>query len=152
MKVRPTACEQAAQWASLDLDGELSRFERKMLDRHLSRCPRCSEESHRTAVLTAVLRSQPLEEVRIPVTVTRRRQRVGMVQRVVAVAAMAAVAVWFGVSMTGKEPVNRLQPNPWPAPSAAAASNGRFDWPASGPPRTQQVVQFVPGGLFTAGT
>ena len=38
---RTTACERAAQWISLELDGELGRLEQAALARHLGRCDRC---------------------------------------------------------------------------------------------------------------
>ena len=38
-------CERARQWASTELDGELSSFERVLLHAHLDACPSCSEFS-----------------------------------------------------------------------------------------------------------
>ena len=38
-------CERARQWASTEIDGELSSFERVLLHAHLDACPSCSEFS-----------------------------------------------------------------------------------------------------------
>ncbi len=46
---RTTPCERAAQWISLDLDGELGRLEQAALARHLRRCDRCRRPSARLA-------------------------------------------------------------------------------------------------------
>jgi anti-sigma factor RsiW len=148
MEARPASCEQAAQLASLDLDGELSRFERALLDRHLTRCPRCAAEVHRIAVATAMLRSQALEQVTVPVDLPRRRSRLAVVQSAVAVATVAVAGVWLGVTMADRRtdtPLPRITPEA-ASVSAAAASGDRFDWQA-GPVRGPRFVQFVPGGL-----
>src|SRR6185312_4619620 len=104
MASRPASCEQAAQFVSLDLDGELSRFERAMLQRHLARCPRCADEARRTAALTTLLRSVPPEEMSVPVEVSRRRRsRLVVVQGVAGVAVVALAGTWFGLSMADRE-------------------------------------------------
>jgi predicted anti-sigma-YlaC factor YlaD len=149
MVPRPASCEQAAQFVSLDLDGELSRFERAMLQRHLARCPRCAEEARRTASLTELLRSVPPEQMSMPVEVSRRRRsRLAVLQGVAGVAVVAIAGAWLGLSIADREtnrPVARIQSQ---VPTAkVGASDDRFDWQAGGPARGQYVVQFVPGGL-----
>ncbi len=54
-------CEQARQFVSLDLDGELSETEREWLGVHLSQCSACAQFSRNVAATTALLRSAPLE-------------------------------------------------------------------------------------------
>ena len=56
-------CEQARQWASLELDGELSSFERVLLDAHIEGCPSCSEFRTEIANLTGALRAAPSERL-----------------------------------------------------------------------------------------
>ena len=56
---RTTACERAAQWISLDLDGELGRLEQAALARHLRRCDRCRASSAEIGGFTALLREAP---------------------------------------------------------------------------------------------
>jgi ferric-dicitrate binding protein FerR (iron transport regulator) len=151
MEIRPASCEQAAAFMSLDLDGELSRFEQAMLRRHLSGCERCAEEAGRAAALTALLRSVPLEELSVPVVVSRSgRRRLAVVQSVAAVAVVALAGSWFGLSITGR-PANHAgsskQPQVRPALAKVIAPDDRFDWQGGGPARGQRFVQFVPGGL-----
>jgi anti-sigma factor RsiW len=151
MQLRPASCEQAAQFTSLDLDGELSRFERAILKRHLGRCARCAEDVRRTTALTTLLRSVPLEEMSVPVGVSRRRRsRLAVVQSVAAVAAVALAGIWLGSSVTDRRPSRPTVPIQSHARSAVAnvvASNDPFDWQAGGPARGQRFVQFVPSGL-----
>jgi len=155
MELRPAKCEQAAQFVSLDLDGELSQFERALLDRHLSRCARCAQEAHRTRAVTTQLRSQSLEQMSVPVGVSRRRTRLSVVQSVGAVAAVAVVAVggtWLGLSMSDQRPsrpVVHIRPPAAPVASQVILADD-LDWQAGGPSRGQRFIQYVPGGLHRA--
>ena len=54
-----TACERAAQWISLDVDGELGRLEQAALVRHLRRCDRCRDLSGEIQGFTSLLRAEP---------------------------------------------------------------------------------------------
>ena len=47
-------CERAREWASLELDGELSTFERALLDAHLEGCRTCTEFRSSISGLTGV--------------------------------------------------------------------------------------------------
>ena len=75
---RTTACERAAQWVSLELDGELGRLEEAALARHLRRCDRCRASSAEIGAFTALLRGAPPVEparaivVPAPAWATRR--------------------------------------------------------------------------------
>ena len=151
MEARRVACERTARSVSLDLDGELSRFERVLLARHLGSCTSCAAEAERIIALTHYLRAAPLEPVTAPIVVTRPRSRVGrVVQSAVAVAALAVVGVWFGASVASRsgEPAGAT---PHTVKAVPAASDGHSDWPA-GLPRSRQIVRLVPGGLYTSGT
>jgi anti-sigma factor RsiW len=59
---RTTACERAAQWISLELDGELSELEGAALRRHLERCGRCSARKVEIDGFTRLIRQAPLVE------------------------------------------------------------------------------------------
>ncbi len=150
METRRAACERTAQFVSLGLDGELSMFERVLLARHLEACPRCAAEAARVVDATNRLRAAPLEPLPAPVVVARPRRRIGrVVQSGIGVAAVAIIGIWFGLSSTGRSPAP--QPALVPIPSTTQpANNGRNDWPA-GLPRAPQMIQLVPGGLYTAG-
>ena len=100
---RTTACERAAQWMSLDLDGELGRLEQAALARHLRRCERCRAANSEIGTFTSFLReAPPIEPSRAVVVVTpawavKRRARAkirgGILALAVATAGAFAVAV-----------------------------------------------------------
>ena len=111
---RTTACERAAQWISLDLDGELGRLEQAALARHLRRCDRCRSTSSEIETFTSVLRdSPPVDPARAVVVVTpswaRRRARAkirgGVLALAVAVSGALAVAV---IPHSGGEPPSTI--------------------------------------------
>jgi len=86
---RTTTCERAAQWISLELDGELSELERARLARHLDRCASCRAWSAEVGGFTSLLRTAPLVELSSPVAVLVSRVRA---KRRAAVATLATVA------------------------------------------------------------
>jgi predicted anti-sigma-YlaC factor YlaD len=99
---RTTACERAAQWISLDLDGELGRLDQAALARHLRRCDRCRASSTEIGAFTTLLREAPAVEparrveVVTPAWAKRRARatlRGGALALAGLVAAGAAVAV-----------------------------------------------------------
>jgi len=152
MDAHRAACERTTMYVSLDLDGELSRFERALLARHLRTCPQCASQASGLVELTEILRSDPLLPVPTRIVVTRPGRRVGrVVQSALAGAAAIVAAIWFGLaaSTTSHAPRPETLVKPRPSEAAIAASGGRYDWPA-GLPRTPQVTQLVPGGLYTS--
>jgi predicted anti-sigma-YlaC factor YlaD len=102
---RTTTCERAAQWISLELDGELSELERARLARHLDRCVSCRAWSAQVGGFTTLLRTAPLVELTSPVAVVVPFVRA---KRRVAVAALAtfavAAAVLVALPHTGRNP------------------------------------------------
>ena len=95
--VRPLVCERVRAQVSLQLDGELSELERRMVALHLARCPGCHAYERDTAMLTRLLREAPLESLRYPVVV-RRPRRASVERMQVGFAAALAVAV-LGVAV-----------------------------------------------------
>jgi len=83
-------CERARQWASIELDGELSTFERVLLRAHLAHCPPCRAFREQTGGLTHALRAAPLEQLEQPIQIGRMRRRFRL--RVAPAAAAMAVA------------------------------------------------------------
>ncbi|MFL5921765.1 MAG: zf-HC2 domain-containing protein [Gaiellaceae bacterium] len=84
-------CERARQWASIELDGELSTFERVLLRAHLAHCPPCREFRVETSGLTHALRAAPLERLERPIEIGRMRR--GLRMRLAPAAAAMAIAV-----------------------------------------------------------
>ena len=66
-------CDRAREYASLRLDGELSEFERALLDSHLERCPSCRVFAGDLVAVTDRLRSAPLVAPELAITLPRRR-------------------------------------------------------------------------------
>ena len=98
---RTAACERARFWASLMPDGELSLFERRLLDAHCVRCASCRELRDDVGSFTSVVRSTPLEGMSSPVRVPRHRLQVWRPAAGVVASGGAAVlafvlAVWIG--------------------------------------------------------
>jgi predicted anti-sigma-YlaC factor YlaD len=88
-------CERARQWASTEVDGELSSFERVLLHAHLDACPSCSEFSGTMTGLTKALREARLEQLESPIVIGRLRRRARL-RLAPAAAAMAVAAVGLG--------------------------------------------------------
>jgi len=153
MVVRPRSCERAAEFVSLELDGELSLFERVMLKHHLKRCESCAVYAHDVTRLTDLLRSTPVEPIHLTLPLSHRRHRISRVLQSVAVtAAVAAGSMWVAFSLPGnaRSPGHIDVLNPSSA-RTSAVSDDRYDW-AAGLPRTENVTRLFPGGLYTSST
>jgi predicted anti-sigma-YlaC factor YlaD len=83
-------CDRIREWISLELDGELSRIERALVDRHLALCPDCRAFAAEVHAFTGALRTARLEPLERPIALPSR-SRVSL--RAFQVAAAAAVAV-----------------------------------------------------------
>jgi len=106
---RTTPCERAAQWTSLELDGELSPLEQAALARHLERCETCGELRAELGGITALLRSAPLAEPEYDVVLhSAGRRRARVVRRVTLGAAFAAAAAAVGVLLALPSPSGLL--------------------------------------------
>ena len=90
--VASVVCERARAQVSLDLDGDLSLLERRMLASHLLRCDGCRAYSDEVNGFTTALRSAPAERPAHPVVVRRPPRRVHVARIQVGVAAVLAVA------------------------------------------------------------
>lgn len=111
---RTTACERAAQWISLDLDGELGRLEQSALARHLRRCESCRTSGSEIGSFTGMLREAPqIGPARAVQVVTpawaKRRARATLRGAALALAAMvAAVAAVAFIPHSGGRPPSTL--------------------------------------------
>jgi len=93
---RPRSCDRAREWVSLQLDRELSDFERVLLDAHVRRCSTCGRFRAGVTAFTAALRAAPLERPPRPVLLPRRRA--GSRAFRLAAATVAAVALILGTA------------------------------------------------------
>jgi predicted anti-sigma-YlaC factor YlaD len=93
-------CDRVRSQVSLELDGELSHFERALVESHLRRCAGCRTFRDDVASFTHEIRDAPLETWSYPLTTApRRRRALADALRVASVAASIAVAVGLGVSV-----------------------------------------------------
>jgi hypothetical protein len=92
--VRTAVCDRARAWVSLDLDGGLSTFEKRLLDRHLDGCTDCHRFAEESAQFTLALRAAALEPAVVDVELPRRGSVVSSaIAGIGSIAAVAAAAV-----------------------------------------------------------
>jgi Putative zinc-finger len=92
-------CERAHEWASLRLDGELSEFERVLLDSHLRRCGSCAAYVGEIGLITEAIRGAELIPLPQPIALPLRRRIAHAGRALQAGAATAAViAATVGLS------------------------------------------------------
>ena len=96
-------CERVRAQVSLELDGELSQLERRMVSAHLSRCAECRIFADGTSSFTRALREAPLERFERPIAVRQLRRpavlgrfQVGVAAAVAMVAVGIASQLGFG--------------------------------------------------------
>jgi predicted anti-sigma-YlaC factor YlaD len=93
-------CERTRAYVSLEIDGELSEFEREFLTTHLVRCSDCRAYRANVDAVTREIRETPLEvptrRVSISVPAAPRRRRVAHLARYPLGAAAA-----FAVALVG---------------------------------------------------
>lgn len=95
--MRPAPCDTARARVSLQLDGELSRFEASLLERHLHRCDACAAFAGDARASTELLRTAPLEPAP-QFWLARRAAATRSAARAAAVAAATAAAALVAVS------------------------------------------------------
>jgi predicted anti-sigma-YlaC factor YlaD len=96
------ACDRAREWATAEVDGELSRFELVLLRAHLDACPSCREFQAAIGGITRTLRATPLERLERAIEVKRLRWRLRP-RFAPAAAAMAVAAVVLGSGVVSSE-------------------------------------------------
>ena len=89
-------CDRIREWISLELDGELSRIERALVDRHLAVCGDCTAFAAEVRGFTQALREEGLEPLVQPIQLPSRRQVSLRPLQVAAAAAVALIAVGIG--------------------------------------------------------
>jgi len=111
-------CHRAREWASTELDGELSTFERVLLHAHLAVCASCREFRAGIEGLTGALRAAPLEQFDRAIEMGRFRRRPRL-RLAPAAAAVAVAAVGFG-SILASSAVRSGSVSVAPVPAHAA--------------------------------
>ena len=128
----PVVCERVRMQVSLELDGELSMLEKRMLDAHLARCADCRAYADEVVSFTTELRSAPFERFDGNIVV-RRPSRVGSLRAQVTLASAAAVAIAVVAAALQLEPSTSAR-------SSASARLSQFPTLADGQREMKQVV------------
>jgi predicted anti-sigma-YlaC factor YlaD len=97
---RSSGCERARAYISLELDGELSRFEHALLGSHLARCGACSSYRAEVGAITTRLRTTPPVELARPTTLPQRRRAYLDAGAAASVAAAVMLVVGIGSLVT----------------------------------------------------
>ena len=106
------ACDRARQYASLDLDDELSELESALLAAHLRKCPPCAAAVEAMRAFTAALRAAPPERLERRLFFPGRRSRAGhLAVRLAAAAVLATLAAGLGF-FVGSVGDDRSRPAP----------------------------------------
>lgn len=106
-------CDRIREWISLELDGELSRIERALVERHLAVCADCTAFAADVHGFTNALRAESLEALSRPVELPSRTRVSLRSFQVGAAAAIAVVAVGIGTlssSLLGDRVGARVSP------------------------------------------
>ena len=110
---RTAVCERARVWASLLPDGELSLFERRLLDAHCLRCSSCRQLRDDITSVTAIVRATRLDEMVRPVRVVNQRFHgwrpvSGVIASGAAAALALVLAVWIGPQVRANRPATQI--------------------------------------------
>jgi predicted anti-sigma-YlaC factor YlaD len=102
--LQPVVCERVRSSISLEIDGELSELERRMVSAHLARCADCQEFKADVLGFTFELRNAPLEHLDHPISVHQPRRVSFPRMQVGIAAAVAVVAVGLVAQIAGSKP------------------------------------------------
>lgn len=119
-------CDRARQWASTEVDGELSSFECVLLHAHLDACPSCRDFSETITGLTTALREARLEQLERPIAISRPRRR-SRLRLAPAAAAMAVAAVGLGSFLATSMRSGSVAPLHTPVQAAAVGPFATLD-------------------------
>jgi anti-sigma factor RsiW len=133
-----TVCARVREQVSLELDGELSHLESRMLATHLDRCARCAVYAADVRDFTERIRSAPYALMQRPVVVRRRGHFTTVRLQVGVAAAFALAALGLGTQLATSD--------------TQGGSLARFEGqPALSPPRSvyeqeQAILRVVKAG------
>ena len=94
-----TVCSRVREQVSLELDGELSQLEQRMLGAHLERCGGCAAYAADVRDVTERIRNAPHAVLRRPVVVRRHRPLTTVRLQVGVAAAFALAALGLGTQL-----------------------------------------------------
>jgi anti-sigma factor RsiW len=94
-----TVCTRVREQVSLELDGELSQLEQRMLETHLERCVRCAAYAADVREFTEKMRTAPRPQMQRPVVVRRRGPITAVRLQIGVAAAFALAALGLGTQL-----------------------------------------------------
>ncbi|HJR95109.1 MAG TPA: zf-HC2 domain-containing protein [Gaiellaceae bacterium] len=104
-----TVCSRVREQVSLELDGELSQLEQRMLGTHLERCSRCAAYAADVRDVTERIRNAPRAHMQRPVVVRHRRPLTTVRLQAGVAAAFALAALGLGTQLASStEPQRSL--------------------------------------------
>ena len=112
LRAQSRVCDRAREYASRSLDGELSDFERALLDTHLERCEGCRGYSAELTEIVTRLRLAPTEALPHPISLPSRRRHRARAFQAAAAAAAAVVAATAGLVGSLQSHPTQARPNP----------------------------------------
>ena len=133
-----TVCTRVREQVSLELDGELSQLEQRMLGTHLERCARCAAYAADVRDVTERIRNAPRAIMQRPVVVRRHRPLTTVRLQVGVAAAFALAALGLGTQLA--------------ASTESRSSLARYEGqPALNPPRSvyeqeQAILRVIRAG------
>jgi predicted anti-sigma-YlaC factor YlaD len=86
-------CDRIREWVSLELDCDLSRIERALVDRHLAGCAECRAFAIDVHAFTDRLRAAPLEPLEQPIQLPGRGRLTARSFQVAVAASVAVAAI-----------------------------------------------------------
>jgi len=118
-----TVCSRVREQVSLELDGEVSQLEQRMLEAHLERCPRCAAYAADVRDFTDRMRSAPHAFMQRPVVVRRRSPLTAIRLQAGVAAAFALAALGLGTQLAAvpeqSSSLTRFEGEPSLSPSRA---------------------------------
>lgn len=118
-----TVCIRVREQVSLELDGELSQLEQRMLELHLDRCARCAAYAADVRDFTDRMRVAPHAFMQRPVVVRRRRALASMRLQAGIAAGFALAALGLGTQLAAtpehRSSLSRYEGQPSLSPSRA---------------------------------
>jgi anti-sigma factor RsiW len=112
LRAQSRVCDRAREYSSRSLDGELSDFERALLETHLERCAACHAYSVELTEIVTRMRLAPLEALPQPISLPSRRRVPARVFQGAAAVAAAAVAATAGLVGSLQSHPAQVRPNP----------------------------------------
>jgi len=127
VKQRTVQCERTRGWVSLALDGELSEFERTLMNAHVARCEDCAVFASEIGAIAGSLREAAFEPLAVPVRLPMRRHVRARSLQIGAAAALIVGAIGLASLASGGAAPPTAVPRAHVKPALLAMSDDETD-------------------------